>query len=126
MGKYRRGEKEFNREQRLIHENKKLKQQVSQLRKMLARFDREQYEAMSNALEDHSKDHEIQNKDDLMENLKKTWSCRQCESGFLKIIIISRRDGTHYFRSCTACKNRTKTKKFNDRVRGIFSDNSGT
>lgn len=53
------------------------------------------------------------------EALREKWTCHECNEGYLKIIIFNRHDGKHYFRSCTNCENRTRTKVFTEDVEGV-------
>lgn len=50
------------------------------------------------------------------EKLKAKWECHKCEDGYMKMVIINRPDGKHYFRSCTSCDNRTNMKKYHEAV----------
>jgi len=49
-----------------------------------------------------------------MDKLDKDWKCHKCDEGTLKLIVIERHDGKHYFRACgnKKCPNRTKLKKW--------------
>ena len=53
--------------------------------------------------------------------LKEKWACRQCDGGYLKLIIIDRHDGKYYIRACIneKCVNRTKMKKYTEDVEGV-------
>lgn len=48
--------------------------------------------------------------------LKAKWECHKCDDGYMKMVIINRPDGKHYFRSCTNCDNRTNMKKYHQAV----------
>lgn len=52
------------------------------------------------------------------EDLKKKWQCFSCGEGYLRLIIINRPDGRHYFRSCNCCDKRTKIKRYTEDVEG--------
>jgi predicted nuclease with TOPRIM domain len=50
--------------------------------------------------------------------MEEKWKCFQCGIGVMKITVITRQDGKHYFRRCTAekCGHRTELKPFTDDV----------
>ncbi len=52
--------------------------------------------------------------------LAKKWACHKCDEGFLRLVLIDRHDGKHYFRKCTHCDNRTNMQKYNSDVEGIL------
>ncbi len=56
---------------------------------------------------------------DSQESLAKKWQCHKCDDGFLRLVIINRHDGKHYFRKCTHCENRTGMQKYTNDVEGI-------
>lgn len=120
MGKSRRGSKEFTKEQRLLKENRQLKQQVSQLRKQLARIDLDRYHTVREMIEECRQEDRVESAQDLLDSLKKDWACKKpgCE-GYLEINIYSKMGNPHYFRKCTECPNRTVAKKYTPEVRGI-------
>lgn len=120
MGKSRRGTKEFTREQRLLNENKKLKQQVAQLRKQLARLDLDRYDSIKEMLEEHNSENQPEFGAEFLDNLKKTWLCNDCRNGYLEIILYNKVESTWYYRLCTNCPNRTKSQKYSPEVRGII------
>lgn len=120
MGKSRRGEKEFSREQKLIHENKRLKREISQLRKQLARLDLDRYDTVREMIEEHGHESTAQTGQELLENLKKTWTCNDCRNGFLEIILYNKIDSTWYYRKCSNCDHRTKSQKYTPEVKGII------
>ena len=122
MGKSKRGDREYSREQRLIQENRVLKRQVASLRKMLARIDLDRYENAKELIENHYQEDRAEEGKAILENLKMEWKCHEehC-SGYLEIILYTRRDGTYYYRQCTDCDNRTKSQKYDESVKGIRS-----
>lgn len=124
MGKSKRGEREFGREKKLAHENKKLKQQVSQLRKMLARVDLDRYANLKETIEKHYIEEEAQEGQNILDKIKQEWACREegCE-GFLEIFTYNKVDSTWYYRVCSsapACKNRTIAQRYTPDVKGIM------
>lgn len=121
MGKSRRGSKEISREQKLSHENKRLKRDLAQLRKQVARLDLDRYENAKELIEEHYVDN-AQEGQDILENLKKAWACNKCSDGFLEIFTYNKTDQTWYFRRCSnspGCGNRTESKKYTPDVKGI-------
>lgn len=120
MGKSRRGSKEFTKEQRLVKENKQLKQQVAQLRKQLARLDLDRYQSVKDMLEEHSPESQPEFGAEFLENLKRTWLCDDCRNGYLEIILYNKVESTWYYRKCTNCPHRTKSQKYSPEVKGII------
>lgn len=121
MGKSRRGNREFNKEQKLAHENKRLKIELARVRKQLARLDLDRYENVKEMIEEHYVDN-AQEGQDILENLKKAWACKQCQSGYLEIFTYNKLDQTWYFRRCSnapTCKHRTESKRYTPDVKGI-------
>jgi len=122
MGKSRRGTKEFSREQKLLNENKKLKQTIGQMRKHMARMElnRHDYESMKELMEEHQTEAEPVFGANFLDNLKKTWLCNDCRQGHLEIILYNKIDNTYYYRKCSNCPNRTKSQKYSPNVQGII------
>ena len=121
MGKSQRNGREITREQRLIHENQRLKRQLSHLRKQIARIDLDRYSSLRDIVDQHYQEDRAQEGQDLLEKLKQEWKCREpnCE-GYLEIILYTKVDSTWYYRACTCCKNRTKAQKYvPSEVKGI-------
>jgi hypothetical protein len=56
-----------------------------------------------------------------MDRLRDKWQCYDCKSGYLRLVLVSRQDGKHYFRMCVNrdCKNRTPLKPYHDEVEGV-------
>lgn len=116
-GKY--SDREYDDLQRLKHENKKLKRQVSALRKQISRLDLDRYENLKDIVQKHYEaEEQDQFKKDL-KKLKKEWECHVCREGFLKLYLINRRNEVVYYRKCTECDNRTSVKPYNSKVEGI-------
>lgn len=120
MGKSRRGSVELTREQKLISENKKLKRELSQIRKQLARVDLDRFDTLREMIEDSRTDEQPEFGAEFLERLKKTWLCDDCRQGHLEIILYSKRDSTWYYRKCSNCPNRTKAQEYSPEVKGII------
>lgn len=122
MSKSKRGDKEFTKEQRLIHENRVLKRQVASLRKQLARLDLDRYPNLKETIEQHYQEDRQQEGQDILERLKQEWRCKQpgCD-GYLEIILYNKINATWYYRKCNGCIHRTPSQKYNpDEVKGII------
>lgn len=122
MGKTRRGSKEFSREQKLINENKRLKREVSQLRKELAKIDLNRYDTVKEMIEEHYKEDRAGEGQEILDNLKKTWACKECSDGYLEIFTYNKVNQTWYYRICSnapKCKNRTLAQPYSPSVKGI-------
>ena len=50
------------------------------------------------------------------DKLQERWRCHDCGKGILKPYMFDRRDGLHYYRSCTLCSYRTPMKKYHKGV----------
>lgn len=121
MGKSRRGTKEFTREQRLVNENKRLKRELANARKQLARIDLDRYDTIREMVEEHRDTKEQPEFGaEFLENLKKTWLCNDCRQGYLEIIVYSKLGNPWYYRQCNHCPNRTKAQKHSPDVKGII------
>lgn len=57
-------------------------------------------------------------KEETYQEHKQRWKCHVCNAGVMKITVIQRQDGKHYFRKCNQppCVNRTELKPFTDDV----------
>lgn len=124
MGKSRRGEREFGREKKLAHENKRLKKQISALRKQLARLDLDRYSNLKETIEQHYQEDEAQQGQDILDKVKQEWACHEAEcGGFLEIFTYSKMGTIWYYRICSnapRCKNRTIAQKYSPEVKGII------
>ncbi len=121
MGKTRRGYKEFSREQKLIHENKRLKREIASIRKQLARLDLDRHTYIKDIIERSYQLEEQKEGADILEKLKKEWHCRECARGYLEIICYNKPNETWYYRKCNNCEHRTKSQKYNPgKVPGII------
>ena len=124
MGKYRHSDKEYTKIQKLSHENDKLKREVSKLRKLLARLDLDRYSHIKDVLEQHYKEEKAENSKEILDKIKNSWRCYQCEDGHLEIIAYSKLGVLWYFRQCSHCNNRTKSQKYTQEVSGIKKEGS--
>lgn len=120
--KHRTFDKDDDRIDRLRQENKKLKHQINQLRKQIARIDVDRYQGLKNlvdkqAKEDADSEKSLQSRKKLQE-----WKCNKCLEGHLRIVIINRRDGVYYFRRCSSCVNRTVLQRYTAEVEGVRED----
>jgi hypothetical protein len=125
VGKSRRGNKEITREQKLVHENKRLKKELAQLRKQLARIDLDRYDTVKEMIQEHYQEDRAQEGLDILENLKKTWACKECSDGYLQIFLYNKVGTTWYYRVCSnapGCKNRTTAQKYSPEVKGIIKE----
>lgn len=99
--KKRKLDQEYTKVDKLKHENKKLKKEVSRLRKILDRID---YEHLAEA----AVYHEITGKKLKVESNKKAKGkvCYKCGQAEMRLIIF----GNRHLWKCDCCDNRTKTK----------------
>lgn len=120
MGKTRRGHKEYEREQRLDHENQRLKREIGALRKQLARIDLDKAANVREILEKHYEIDKRSKTKDTIEKIRKEWECWECREGTLEINLYNRFDGTWYYRKCSNCTHRTKSQKYKPDIRGVL------
>lgn len=127
MGKTRRGEREYSREQQLVYENKRLKRENAKLRKMAARANLDKFSSAKDLIEQNYQGDSAPEGERIVERLKKEWACREsgCE-GYLEIFTYNKIDVTWYFRKCTNldCRNRTKPQLYTPDVAGIRKKSS--
>lgn len=123
MGKSQRSDREFTREQKLVHENKKLKRIISSLRKELCRIDVDRYSQVKEMIEETYQDERFQEGQNILELLKKEWACKEpaC-TGYLEIITYNKIDTTWYYRKCSECPKRTPSQKYSQDVKGIVKE----
>lgn len=107
--------------QKLKSENKKLKQQVAQLRKLIDKFDLERYHDVKEIMEANERLEARFQQQEARDKLKATWQCWDCHTGVLRIKTFTRRDGVFYFRCCSNpdCRKRTKMKAYDSTVEGL-------
>lgn len=124
MGKTKRSDKEFSKEQKLSKENRQLKKELSHLRKQISRLDGDRFETLRQMVADQEEAQRFQeNMGESISNievLKREWACRKCQLGFLQIILYSKCGQTFYYRACSSCENRTKGKRYGESVKGII------
>jgi hypothetical protein len=117
-----RGDKEVNELQRAKYEISKLKKTVSSLRKQLAR-NTQNYENVKDLIDQQHSEEKFTSKSKEVD-LKKKYSCWECGSGYLRIVLLPIRGKVTYFRRCSNhpnCKNRTDKKPYDpDTVKGIM------
>ena len=120
MGKSRTDRNGLTREQRLLKENQGLKRTIQSLRKQLAKLDLDRYDQVCDIIEEHSSNNEGQ---EILSKLKDEWKCRECEMGYLEIILYSKINTLWYHRKCNCCPNRTKSQKYDPKsVQGIIKE----
>lgn len=124
MGKSRRGEREFTREQKLANENRQLKKEIASLRKQLARIDLDRYGHVRDILEKHYAAEEERAGQEFLEKLKEEWKCRACNNGYLEITLYNKRNDTWYYRRCNNCTHRTQSKRYSAEVKGIVKNSN--
>ncbi len=95
--------KEQDQLQKLKLENKRLKKQISSLRKLVSRNDYQHYEDVKEMSETESVDKR--------EELLNKWQCWDCKKGMLRYIPFSKMGIEHFIRKCDNCGKRTKSKE---------------
>lgn len=110
--------KEYDLLEKLKHENQKLKRENARLRKELSKIDISHFEHLRDLVDQQTAEELQKVPKSKRQEQKEKWKCFECEEGTLKIIIINRQDGPHYFRKCNNCTHKTKMQKFNNEVEG--------
>lgn len=114
MGRSKRSEGELDQLDKLKHENKKLKRQVQQLRKVIDRVDLDRYENLKDILEEHEHEEKMAL---VATPTDPAWKCYDCEAGILRLKVIDKPSGAIYNRVCDGCKKRTKFQKWTKDVK---------
>jgi cell division septum initiation protein DivIVA len=123
MGKSRTDKYGNTREQSLIQENRTLKRMISSLRKQLARLDVDRINIAKEVIQECYKEGKEEEGKEILENLKKIWTCHKCQEGHMEIFIFNRGPDTIYYRICSNapnCLHRTKAKIYTANVKGIM------
>lgn len=118
MGRRRRyADGEQDELQRLRHENKRLKREISILRKQIDRLDLDRFQSFKEALDrlDEIEMEQAARRKDRQISEEK-WRCWTCNVGKLRLKVWERRDGAHYQRVCDHCGKRTTMKKWTPEV----------
>lgn len=110
--------KEQDKLQKMLAENKRLKAQVSKLRKVIKNIDIEHYKFVQDLLNsdkfvDNTAEIELQKK------LEEKWACFTCGKGVMRLVMLNRAGIPHYIRKCDICDNKTKMKKYTEDVEGV-------
>lgn len=124
MSRSTRGGKEYTRLQEVMHENKKLRKEISSLRKQLARLDLDRHDYVKTIVDEHfASEEREESTTKMLERLKNAWKCHNCGDGFLEIHLYSKMGEPWYFRQCSCCPNRTKSQRYDpDKVDGPIKD----
>lgn len=127
MGKARTDRNGYTREQKLLNENKRLKQELSQLRKRLAKIDLDRYDTIKDMIQEHYTAEKEEQGKEILENMKQMWKCHKCEVGYLQIYTYTRSNNLWYYRICSEapdCLNRTLPQIYDPKqVKGIIREN---
>lgn len=116
-------DKELTQLQTIKRENDKLKRQISALRKQIAKLDLDRYDSIKDIIEQHYQHEKAEKGQEILENLKQTWICRECNEGYLKIKIYSKIGEAYYYRECSECPHRTKSQRYDPKiVKGILTN----
>lgn len=113
MGRKNRNcDKESTLIDRLKRENARLKRDYAKLRKQVDRLniDHERYRTLRELVHKQTQEERAAKKD------TKDWTCHSCGKGRMKIVILSIPGNPKYFRKCTICDNRTKSKNYTSEV----------
>ncbi len=117
MRRRRMADSELDEIQIVRRENRKLKQQISQLRKQISRIDVDRFQNLKELLDAQDRQDAEEAAARRQAELDRAWECWDCRQGTLKLSIIERRDGVWYNRYCQECGKRTKLQRYNDKVK---------
>lgn len=116
--RHKKPKKEKDNSWKLQEENKRLKKQISKLRKVISRLDFEQYQNVREIVEAQERQDEEFIKDQRQKSLEERWKCFKCEDGVMRLLVVHRAGNPYYLRKCDCCTNKTKMKKYTDEVEG--------
>lgn len=104
--------------QYLKDQNKRLKREISSLRKQIQRLDLDRFASFKEAL-DRIDEIEMEQtaKRKEKEISKEKWKCWDCNVGTMRLKVWDRLDGPHYQRVCDHCNKRTTMKKWTPEVK---------
>lgn len=136
LAKNTRGKKELDQLQRikyendkickennkLSRENEKMRKEVANLRKQLMHLDLNRHSWATEIIQEHLYEQAIEEPQELMESLKRTWACHSCKNGYLEIVVFSKLGQDHYYRACSECPHRTKSQPYTSDISGIIKD----
>jgi predicted RNase H-like nuclease (RuvC/YqgF family) len=112
---------EYDQVQRLRNENKKLKHQISQLRKQMSRIDVDRFQNLKEVIEAQERQDRVEQQEAEDKALAQKWECWECKQGTLRLTVLERLDGVFYYRKCDTqgCRKRTKLQRYNKDVEGL-------
>lgn len=104
--------------QYLKDQNKRLKREISSLRKQIQRLDLDRFASFKEAL-DRIDEIEMEQTAKRKEKdiSKEKWKCWDCNVGQMRLKVWDRLDGPHYQRVCDHCNKRTTMKKWTPEVK---------
>ena len=111
-------EPELDLLQKLKRENQKLKRQINALRKQLDRVDLDHFQNLKEVLDSQDREEQEEAAKEEQQSQQKAWECWNCHQDYLRLTVLERRDGVHYYRKCGTCNHRTKLQKYTDKVGG--------
>jgi hypothetical protein len=115
-------DKEHNRLQEALHENKLLKRRISALEKQLSRIDLTKHQNLRNLVGKQRRESLEEGKAKRLETAKKHWLCHKCGKDYLRIVIWDHPvKGLAYYRKCgyPPCQHRTEMKAYSHSIEGI-------
>lgn len=106
-----RNDNEYTKSDKAKHENKKLKQELTRLRKIISRLE----SGWCPGCMENLKEAELQKPDKaqaLDSSVKKDRTCYKCLEGVLTIVKYSKLGEVWYFRRCNLCQHKTRGKRW--------------
>lgn len=117
MKRRRYSDGEQDRLQRVVQENKKLKGQISQLRKQMSRIDVDRFQNLKDLLDAQDREEQEEAAVKREQTMERDWRCWQCPSGTLRLTVLERRDGVFYYRKCDGCPKKTRLQPYSNKVK---------
>ena len=126
MARSKGGPKATELLERLKHENRLLKRQLSALRKQLQRVNLDEHGNLKKLVDKHERQDIEMNKKQTHSKMRREYGYRTCSEGYMLIVRISRQDGDFFFRRCSddKCSARTVLEPWNDEVKGPHWEDS--
>jgi hypothetical protein len=111
-GRSARTDNEFSSEQKIAHENKKLKLQIARLKKQIDRINSGWCPGCLQKHEAEGTEPMPPKVENIGKKVKKDRTCHKCQSDTLRIVMYTKMGEPWYLRRCPSCGHRTRGKKY--------------
>jgi hypothetical protein len=115
-GKPQKIDKEISKVQKINHENKRLRDEISRIRKAMSRMDSGWCPGCLKKYEKEGEDTELPHPG-LADPVENNRPCFKCGAGNLVLVKYYKINEAFYFRKCDKCPHRTRGKRFTPDVK---------